>query len=44
LFDSLIDLGQEGKNVIRDYGIEVSFAKLGKELGKDRLVGSGSAT
>jgi hypothetical protein len=39
LLTVLIDLSEEGENFFQAQGIEVSFAKLGSQLGKDRLVG-----
>jgi hypothetical protein len=35
----MIDLGEERENFVRSEGTEVSFAKLGGQFGKDRLVG-----
>jgi hypothetical protein len=39
LLTVLIDLSEEGENFFQAQGIEVSFAKLGSQLGKERLVG-----
>ncbi len=39
LFGVLIDLSEEGKDFLWRKGVEISFAKLGCQFGKDRLVG-----
>jgi len=39
LFGPLIDLGKEREDFLWGQGVEVSFAKLGGEFEKDRLVG-----
>jgi len=39
LFGVLIDLGEEREDFFWGQGVEVSFAKLSGQFGKDRLVG-----
>ncbi len=39
LFGVLINLGEEREDFFRSQGVELSFAKLGGQFGKDRLVG-----
>jgi len=38
LFGVLIDLGEEREDFFWGQGVEVSFAKLSGQFGKDRLV------
>ncbi len=39
LFGVLIDLGEERQDFLWCEGVEIPFAKLGGQFGKDRLVG-----